>query len=175
MVSSEIHISITPSTLRETCRRRKSSRQLDIDGMCNARRLSASAGKDLLSSSAAPVRAGLLTVEPEEGPNDDSDGTRPAPRADHRRVDRHGDRGDFPPTRDARPPSRGAPVPRALPRRGARGRPWRRRRAGASSSRSCSASAPRRTWPSRRKPRPVAAPRSAPSPTAPTPVTCASC
>jgi len=53
--------------------------------------------------------------------------------------------------------------------------PWRRRRVGASWSRSWVEWAPRRAWPSRRKPPPGAAPRSAPSQTAPTLATCVSC
>src|SRR5215207_7288686 len=55
---------------------------LDIDGMC--RGLSWRTGRDLLSSSAELVRAGLQTVELEEAPCDDRNGTRSASSADHR-------------------------------------------------------------------------------------------
>ena len=48
--------------------------------------------RDPLSSSAALGRAGLRTMELEEAPNDDPNGTRSASRADHNRVGRHVDR-----------------------------------------------------------------------------------
>ena len=48
--------------------------------------------RDPLSSSAALGRAGLQTMELEEAPNDNPNGTRSASSADHHRVGRHVDR-----------------------------------------------------------------------------------
>jgi hypothetical protein len=62
--------------------------ELDIDVMCNAPDPAPSGPtcRDLLSSSAALDRAGLQTVELEEAPNDNPNGTRSASSADHDRL-----------------------------------------------------------------------------------------
>jgi CheY-like chemotaxis protein len=64
-----------------------------IDGMCNANPIpSGPTCRDLLSSSAALGRAGLQTMELEEAPVDNPNGTRPASSADHDGVGRYFDR-----------------------------------------------------------------------------------
>src|SRR5215204_6339942 len=77
--------------------------------------------RDLLSSSAALVRAGVETVELEEAPSDDRNGTRSASSADHRGVAGHVDGRDQPGAGGAGASRRRAPVRRAFPRPGARG------------------------------------------------------
>ena len=64
---------------------------------CAGRGLSWRRCRDLLSSSAELGPRRRWTVELEEAPSDDRNGTRPAPSADHRRVDRHRDRRDLAP------------------------------------------------------------------------------
>ena len=69
------------------------------------------------------VRAGVQTVELEEAPCDDRNGTRSAPSADHRGVDRHRRPARSRAQRVAPADRAGrAAVRRALPRSGARGR-----------------------------------------------------
>ena len=84
---------------------------------CHPRR----ACRDLLSSSAALVRAGVETVELEEAPSDDRNGTRSASSADHCGVAGHVDGRGQPGAGGAGASRRGAPVRRAFPRPGARG------------------------------------------------------
>src|SRR3954451_11500772 len=74
------------TTFRCVARRRSRDVRRDlIDGM-SSWAPSEPACRDLLSSSAALVRAGIQTVELEEAPIDDRNGTRSASSADHRRV-----------------------------------------------------------------------------------------
>ena len=67
--------------------------------------------RDLLSSSAELVRAGVQTVELEEAPSDDRNGTRSASSADHRRVAGHVDGRVVARAGRARGPCRGASLP----------------------------------------------------------------
>jgi hypothetical protein len=92
---------------------------LDIDGMCRAP--SWRMCRDLLTSSAGLVRAGVQAVELGEAPSDDRNGTRSASSAYHRRVARHVDRRDVAQTDRAGRSCRAAPVRRRCPWPRARG------------------------------------------------------
>ena len=66
---------------------------LDIDGMCRGVCPGGRVGTSSAQARSWSAQA-LLTVEREEAPGDDRNGTRPAPSADHRRVAGHRRRGE---------------------------------------------------------------------------------
>ena len=83
---------------------------------------SGSSCRDPLSSSAALGRAGLQTMELEEAPDGNPNGTRSASSADHHRLGGYLDRRGLKGARRAGGPRGRAPVPCPVSRRGAGGR-----------------------------------------------------